>query len=207
MTLYLTDRTTPDEITRAKASGVVFAVKLYPAGATTNSDAGVTDLERLRPTLQRMADVGLPLCVHGEVTDAAIDVFEREPVFIERVLRPLVASLPSLRVVMEHITTKEAVAFVEAAGPNVAATMTPQHLLFTRNGAGGGGGGGRGICNRNRRSITAFQRPHYPPSPHALAHPIAATNMHSCSHALTRTHAPQRSSRAACGRTATVCPC
>ena len=139
MTLYLTDRTTPDEISRAKASGAVFAVKLYPAGATTNSDAGVTDLDRLRPTLQRMADVGLPLCVHGEVTDASVDVFEREPVFIERVMRPLVAALPSLRVVMEHITTKEAVAFVLAAGPHVAATVTPQHLLFNRNGARGVG--------------------------------------------------------------------
>ena len=133
MTLYLTDRTLPDEISAAKASGIVFAAKLYPAGATTNSDAGVTDLTALRPTLQRMADVGLPLCIHGEATDPATDVFEREPAFIERTLQSLVESFPALRIVMEHITTKEAAAFVIAAGPNVAATITPQHLLLNRN--------------------------------------------------------------------------
>jgi len=134
MTLYLTDRTTPEEITRAHESGAVLAVKLYPAGATTNSDAGVTDVARVLPALARMAEVGMPLCVHGEVTDGAVDVFEREPAFIERVLKPLLAAVPTLRVVMEHITTKEAAAFVTAAGPNVAATITPQHLLYNRNG-------------------------------------------------------------------------
>lgn len=135
MTLYLTDRTAPEEIDAALASGAVFAVKLYPAGATTNSDSGVTDVARVLPTLRRMAEVGMPLCVHGEVTDKEVDVFEREPVFLERVLRPLLAEVPTLRVVLEHITTKEAVDFVLAAGENVAATITPQHLLYNRNGA------------------------------------------------------------------------
>ena len=135
MTLYLTNNTTPEEIRRAKASGVVFAVKLYPAGATTNSDDGVTDIAAVYPVLEAMAACGLPLCVHGEVTAPSVDVFEREPSFIEAVLRPLTARFPTLRVVMEHITTKEAVAFVESQGPNVAATITPQHLLYNRNGS------------------------------------------------------------------------
>ena len=135
MTLYLTDKTTPEEIVAAKASGVVHAVKLYPAGATTNSDHGVTNIEHTYPALAAMAAAGLPLCVHGEVTAPSVDVFEREPAFIDAVLRPLVARFPTLRVVMEHITTKEAVEFVRAQGPNVAATITPQHLLYSRNGA------------------------------------------------------------------------
>ena len=133
MTLYLTDMTTPEEISTAAASGVVYAVKLYPAGATTNSDAGVTDLARVAPALERMADVGLPLCVHGEVVDTSVDVFEREPRFVASVLTPLLAAHPRLRIVLEHITTAEAVDFVAAAGPNVAATVTAHHLLYNRN--------------------------------------------------------------------------
>jgi len=133
MTLYLTDNTPPDEIRRAKDSGFVHAVKLYPAGATTNSDAGVTDLKKCYKTLEVMQEVGLPFLVHGEVTDAAIDLFDREAVFIERVMQPLRKDMPELRVVFEHITTSEAAAYVaEAAGP-VAATITAHHLLYNRN--------------------------------------------------------------------------
>ena len=133
MTLYLTDSTAPDEIDRAVASGVVRAAKLYPAGATTNSDAGVTAIERVFPVLERMQALGLPLLVHGEVTRASVDVFEREPVFVEEVARPLVARFPTLRVVLEHITTREAARFVEEAGECVAATVTAHHLLYSRN--------------------------------------------------------------------------
>lgn len=133
MTLYLTDRTTPEEIDRAAASGAVKACKLYPAGATTNSDSGVTDIGALRPTLERMAARGLLLCVHGEVTDPSTDLFDRERLFIERHLAPLVADLPKLKIVMEHITTEDAVRFVSLAGPNVAATITAHHLLYNRN--------------------------------------------------------------------------
>lgn len=133
MTLYLTDNTQPDEIRRAKASGIVHGVKLYPAGATTNADSGVTDIGKPWVALQTMAEVGLPLLVHGEVTDPDVDIFEREQVFIERVLAPLVAQLPELKVVFEHITTATAVEFVLAASEQVAATITPQHLLHNRN--------------------------------------------------------------------------
>ena len=133
MTLYLTDNTPPDEIRRARDSGVVHGVKLYPAGATTNSDSGVTDLRKVLPALEAMADVALPLLVHGEVTDPAIDVFDREKVFIERTLMPLVQTLPTLRVVLEHITTANAVKFVLAASDNVGATITAHHLLMNRN--------------------------------------------------------------------------
>jgi dihydroorotase len=139
MTLYLTDNTPAEEIERAAKSGFVKAVKYYPAGATTNSDSGVTDLARCRGALEAMARVGLPLLVHGEVTDPAVDIFDREAVFLERVLRPLVTQLPALRVVVEHITTGEAAAFVEAAGPNVAATITAHHLLMNRNAIFAGG--------------------------------------------------------------------
>jgi dihydroorotase len=132
MVLYLTDSTSPDDIRTAKAQGVV-ACKLYPAGATTNSDSGVTDITRCTDTLVAMADCGMLLLVHGEVTDAAIDIFDREAVFIERVLRPLLARIPHLKVVFEHITTQEAVEFVKSAGPNVAATLTAHHLLYNRN--------------------------------------------------------------------------
>jgi dihydroorotase len=133
MTLYLTDNTPPEEIDRARASGAVFAVKYYPAGATTNSDSGVTDIGRCLRTLERMAAAGMPLLVHGEVTDPEVDLFDRERVFLERVLAPLIARLPRLKVVVEHITTAEAVAFVQAAPANVAATITAHHLLLNRN--------------------------------------------------------------------------
>jgi dihydroorotase len=133
MTLYLTDRTPADEIRRAVDSGFVKAVKLYPAGATTNSDAGVTDLAKCDAALEEMEKFGLPLLVHGEVTDPAVDVFDRENVFIETVLQPLLAQHPGLRVVMEHITTRDAAEFVAAAGENVAATITAHHLLYNRN--------------------------------------------------------------------------
>ncbi len=133
MTLYLTDNTSPDEITAAKESGHVVAVKLYPAGATTNSDAGVTDLKKVFPVLERMAAVGMPLLIHGEVTRPEVDVFEREPRFIEEIARPLSSHFPTLKMVLEHITTKEAAAFVLEAGPNIAATVTAHHLIYNRN--------------------------------------------------------------------------
>ena len=133
MTLYLTDATSPTEIERAKASGFIHAVKLYPAGATTNSQSGVTDLAKVSEVLSAMEACGLPLLVHGEVTDADIDVFDREHVFIERCLKPLVNRHPKLRLVLEHITTKQAAEFVAAAGANVAATITAHHLLLNRN--------------------------------------------------------------------------
>jgi dihydroorotase len=133
MTLYLTDITSADEIKKAKASGVVHAVKLYPAGATTNSDAGVTDLRKTYAALEEMQRCGMPLLVHGEVTSADIDIFDREAVFIERVMQPLLKDLPNLRVVFEHITTKNAAQFVMSAPDNIAATLTPQHLLYNRN--------------------------------------------------------------------------
>ena len=133
MTLYLTDHTSPAEIEKAKASGFVHAVKLYPAGATTNSQSGVTDLHKIGDVLTAMEASRLPLLIHGEVTDSDIDVFDREHVFIERLLRPLVARYPNLRLVLEHITTKQAAEFVTKAGPNVAATITAHHLLLNRN--------------------------------------------------------------------------
>lgn len=133
MTLYLTDNTPPAEITRARDSGAVHAVKYYPAGATTNSDSGVTALEKCFPVLEAMEKAGMPLLVHGEVTDADVDVFDRERVFIERTLAPVVERFQGLKVVMEHITTREAAAFVTAAPQRVAATLTPQHLLLNRN--------------------------------------------------------------------------
>jgi len=133
MTLYLTDNTSAEEIRRAKASGIVHAVKLYPAGATTNSDAGVTDLRKTYAALEEMQRCGLPLLVHGEVTSADIDIFDREAVFIERVMQPLLKDMPNLRVVFEHITTKDAAQFVASAPDNIAATLTPQHLLYNRN--------------------------------------------------------------------------
>jgi len=133
MTLYLTDNTSADEIRKAADSGFVHAVKLYPAGATTNSDAGVTDLAKCDAALAEMEKIGMPLLMHGEVTDPAIDLFDREKVFIERVLQLLLRRRPGLRVVFEHITTQEAAEFVEAAKDNVAATITAHHLLYNRN--------------------------------------------------------------------------
>lgn len=139
MTLYLTDRTPPAEIDEAQASGVVHGVKLYPAGATTNSDSGVTDIRMCDAVLDRMQAVGMPLLIHGEVTDGNVDIFDRERVFIDRVLSPLAARFPALRIVFEHITTREAAQFVADAGPNVAATITAHHLLMNRNAIFAGG--------------------------------------------------------------------
>ena len=139
MTLYLTDNTPADEIRRAVDSGFVKAVKLYPAGATTNSDAGVTDLAKCDAALAELEKAGMPLLVHGEVTDPAIDIFDREKVFIDTVLQPLLSRRPGLRVVFEHITTQEAAEFVASAGENVAATITAPHLLYNRNALFSGG--------------------------------------------------------------------
>ena len=133
MTLYLTDATSADEIARARASGFVHAVKYYPAGATTNSAAGVTAIERAYPAIAAMEREGLVLCLHGEATDADVDVYDRERVFVDTTLAHLVRDFPALRIVLEHVTTSEAVDFVAAAGANVAATITPQHLLWSRN--------------------------------------------------------------------------
>jgi dihydroorotase len=133
MTLYLTDNTAPAEIVRAKESGVIHGVKLYPAGATTNSDAGVTDIAKCYATLAAMERNNLPLLVHGEVTDADVDVFDREKVFIDRVLAPLTHRFPGLRIVFEHVTTRDAVQFVAAASRHIAATITAHHLLLNRN--------------------------------------------------------------------------
>ncbi len=132
MTLYLTDRLPPDEIQRAREAGVA-AVKLYPAGATTNSDAGVTDIRKTRPTLEAMQREGLPLLVHGEVTSPEVDLFDREAVFIEQQLIPLRRDFPGLKIVMEHITTREAVQYVQGADALTAATITAHHLLYNRN--------------------------------------------------------------------------
>ncbi|MFZ9677208.1 MAG: dihydroorotase [Quisquiliibacterium sp.] len=133
MTLYLTDNTKPEQIRAAKASGIVHGVKLYPAGATTNSDAGVTDVRHAYPALEAMQREGLPLLVHGEVTDQAIDLFDREQVFIDQVMIPLRRDFPGLRVVFEHITTAQAAQYVRDAEPGIAATITAHHLLYNRN--------------------------------------------------------------------------
>jgi dihydroorotase len=133
MTCYLTDMTDPEEVARGFAEGVFAAVKLYPAHTTTNSAFGVTALDRVRPVLEHMAAIGMPLLVHGEVTDPEIDIFDREAVFIDRVLDPLRRSLPELRIVLEHITTEEAVEYVRFAGANLAATITAHHLVINRN--------------------------------------------------------------------------
>ena len=133
MTAYLTDESDADDLAAGHADGVLTAAKLYPAGATTNSAHGVTDVANIMGVLERMAEIGMPLCVHGEVTTPDIDIFDREAVFIDRILQPLVDRLPTLRVIFEHITTMQAVSFVESAGPNVAATITPQHLHINRN--------------------------------------------------------------------------
>ena len=133
MTLYLTEETDPADVARGAASGLIRAVKLYPAGATTNSASGVQDFDKVRPVLEAMAEIGLPLCVHGEVTDPEVDIFDREAVFIERVLDPIRQTTPGLRVVMEHVTTSDAVAYVENGGPDLAATITTHHLVINRN--------------------------------------------------------------------------
>ncbi len=139
MTCYLTDASEPDEIARGFAEGVWVAAKLYPANATTNSAEGVTDVAIIRPVLERMQDIGMPLLIHGEVTDPDVDIFDREAVFIERVLARLVRDFPGLKIVLEHITTAEAADFVSAAPATVAATITPQHLIINRNAIFAGG--------------------------------------------------------------------
>ncbi|VAW95746.1 Dihydroorotase [hydrothermal vent metagenome] len=133
MTLYLTDQTKPDEISKARESGFVQAVKYYPAGATTNSDSGVTDIKKTYPALQALSDHNMPLLIHGEVTDPDSDIFEREAIFIEQVLKFIIQDFPDLKIVFEHITTKQAVDFVLAQSDNIAATITPHHLLYNRN--------------------------------------------------------------------------
>ena len=139
MTCYLTDQTEPDELARGHSDGVWVAAKLYPAGATTNSASGVTDIRNIYPALERMQAIGMVLCVHGEVTDPEVDIFDREAVFIDRVLSMVVESFPALKIVFEHITTAEAADFVMASGPNVGATVTPQHLIINRNAIFAGG--------------------------------------------------------------------
>ena len=139
MTLYLTDNMPPAEVDAAKASGFVHAIKLYPAGATTNSDAGVSDLRKCAATLARMEELGVPLLVHGEVTDPAVDIFDREAVFIDNVLAPLLRDFPALKVVLEHVTTRDGIEFVKAGGANVAGTLTAHHLLLNRNAIFAGG--------------------------------------------------------------------
>lgn len=136
---YLTDNTDPDDLARGAEEGVFTAVKLYPANATTNSSQGVTDVLKLASVFERMQKIGLPLLLHGEVTDKATDIFDREAVFIERIFQPLIRAFPGLKTVFEHITTADAVAFVEAGGPNIAATITPHHLHINRNAIFDGG--------------------------------------------------------------------
>jgi dihydroorotase len=133
MTLYLTEATDPDDLARAHADGLITAVKLYPAGATTNSASGVTNFDKVRPVLEKMAEIGCPLCVHGEVVNSEIDIFDREAVFIERVLDPIRRATPGLRVVMEHITTMQGVEYASEGGPELGATITTHHLVINRN--------------------------------------------------------------------------
>jgi dihydroorotase len=133
MTLYLTETTDADDVAAAHASGLITAVKLYPAGATTNSDSGVANFDRVQGVLERMAEIGLPLCVHGEVTDPSVDIFDREAVFIDRVLDPLRRRVPELKVVMEHITTADGVAYVMSQDERLGATITTHHLIINRN--------------------------------------------------------------------------
>ena len=139
MTCYLTDEADPDELARGFEEGVWIAAKLYPAGATTNSASGVTDIRNIYPALERMQQIGMVLCVHGEVTDPDVDVFDREAVFIDRDSQPLVRDFPGLKIVLEHITTTEAADFVASAGPTSRATVTPQHLIINRNAMFAGG--------------------------------------------------------------------
>ena len=133
MTLYLTEQTDPDDLTKAHTSGLVTAAKLYPAGATTNSDSGVKNFDKMQPVLEKMAEIGMPMCVHGEVTDSDVDIFDRELVFIDRVLDPLRRRVPDLKVVMEHITTVEGAAYAKSDPGKLAATITTHHLIINRN--------------------------------------------------------------------------
>jgi len=133
MTCYLTEDTDPEDLARAHADGIISAVKLYPAGATTNSASGVKDFDKVRPILERMAEIGLPMCVHGEVTDPDVDIFDREAVFIDLVLKPIRKKVPDLKVIMEHVTTENAVDYVRDSRSNLAATITTHHLIINRN--------------------------------------------------------------------------
>ena len=133
MTCYLTEDTDPEDLAAAHAAGIITAVKLYPAGATTNSASGVSDFEKVRPVLERMAEIGLPLCLHGEVTDSDIDIFDREAVFIDKVLKPIRKRVPDLKIIMEHVTTENAVDYVRDSRANLAATITTHHLIINRN--------------------------------------------------------------------------
>ena len=133
MTLYLTEATDPADVAAAHAAGLVKAVKLYPAGATTNSQSGVQNFDAVRPVLEKMAEIGLPLCVHGEVTDPTVDIFDREAIFIDTVLDPIRRKTPGLRVIMEHITTRQGVDYARSGGPDLAATITTHHLILNRN--------------------------------------------------------------------------
>ena len=139
MTLYLTEATDPADLALAHADGIATAVKLYPAGATTNSHSGVRDFDKVRPALEKMAEIGMPLCVHGEVTDPDIDIFDREAVFIDRVLHPIRKAVPDLRVIMEHVTTQDAVDYIRDNRKNLAATITTHHLIINRNAILAGG--------------------------------------------------------------------
>jgi TusA-related sulfurtransferase/predicted TIM-barrel fold metal-dependent hydrolase len=165
MTLYLTDNTSAEEVRKARASGFVHGIKLYPAGATTNSDFGVSSIDKAMPALEAMADCGMPLLVHGEVTDSAIDIFDREAVFIEQVFQPLLARLPSLRVVFEHITTKDAAEYVASAPDNIAATITAHHLLMNRNAIFVGGIRPHHYCCRYSSANCTARRWSPPPPP------------------------------------------
>ena len=156
MTLYLTDNTPPSEIIEAKRSGAIYGIKYYPAGATTNSAAGVTDIAKCHETLEAMEQAGMPLLVHGEVTDPEVDVFDREKVFLERVLIPLIRRFPQLHVVFEHITTREAVEFVISAPKIIAATITAHHLLISRNALFQGGIRPHHYCQPIRREVSAI---------------------------------------------------
>ena len=183
MTCYLTDASDRQEIARGFEEGVFAAVKLYPAHATTNSSFGVTDLDRVQPVLERMATLGMTLLVHGEVTDPDIDVFDREAVFIERVLDPLRRRLPELRIVLEHITTEEAAQYVGSAGPNLAATITAHHLVISRNALFAGGLRPHLYClpiakrERHRlalRRAAASGDPHFFLGTDSAPHPVSA---------------------------------
>ena len=158
MTLYLTDNTPASEITQAKASGAIHGVKYYPAGATTHSDAGVTDISKCYTTLAAMEQADMPLLVHGEVTDPEVDVFDREKIFIDRALIPITQRFPKLRVVFEHITTREAVAFVKGASSNIAATITAHHLLLNRNAIFQGAPGGKGGIRPHHYCLPVLKR-------------------------------------------------
>lgn len=168
MTLYLTDNTAADEITALAQSQFVHAVKYYPAGATTNADLGVSAVEKTYPVLERMAELSVPLLVHGEVTDRDVDIFDREQIFIEKILAPLMQRFPGLPVVFEHITTAEAVAFVQAGPQNLAATITPQHLIYSRNALFEGGLRPHHYClpvlkrERHRQALLAVVKQGHP---------------------------------------------